>query len=93
MTTVFAGDIGTKIILDCKTDVTLSSVRQIVVRKPVSGARVVLDADLEGSDSIQYTTVAGDLDEVGNWRLQAYIEMPNWQGSGEVVVMAVNRPL
>ncbi len=92
MTTVFAGDIGTKIILDCKTDVTLSSVRQIVVRKP-SGVRVTLDADLEGTDSIQYTTVAGDLDEVGNWRLQAYIEMPNWQGSGEVAVMAVNRPL
>lgn len=92
MTTVFAGDIGTKIILDCKTDVTLSSVRQIIVRKP-SGIRVALDANLEGTDSIQYTVQAGDLDEVGNWRLQAYIEMPNWQGSGEVSVLAVNRPL
>lgn len=92
MTTVFAGDIGTKIILDCEDDVSLSSVRKILVRKP-TGTKVEWVAALEGTNSIQYTTLAGDLDEVGRWRLQAYIEMPAWKGSGEVAMLVINRPL
>ncbi len=92
MTTVFAGDVGTKIILDCGVDITLSSARSILVRKP-TGTKVEWVAALEGTNSIQYTTLAGDLDEVGRWRLQAYVEMPAWKGSGEVAMLVINRPL
>lgn len=92
MTTVFAGDVGTKIILDCGVDISLSSARSIIVRKP-SGLSTTWVSVLEGTNSIQYTTLAGDLDEVGRWKLQAYIEMPSWKGSGEVVMLVINRPL
>lgn len=90
--TVFVGDVGTKILLDCDANVSLSSVRKIMGRKP-SGTKVEWSAALEGTDSIQYTTQAGDLDEVGRWRLQAYVEMPAWKGSGEVATLVINRPL
>jgi len=35
----------------------------------------------------------GDLDVVGDWELQTYVEMPGWKGSGELVTLRVNRPL
>ena len=92
MTTVFVGDTGTKITMDCEDDVSPSSVRKILVRKP-SGLKIEWSATLEGTNFIQYTTLAGDLDEVGRWLLQAYVEMPAWSGSGEVAMLVVNRPL
>ena len=79
-------------MLDCESDVSLSSVRKILVRKP-SGIKVEWSATLDGTNYIQYTTLAGDLDEVGRWKLQAYVEMPAWKGSGEVALLVINRPL
>lgn len=91
-TTVFAGDVGTRIVLDCGEDVSPSIVRKIVVRKP-SGIKIEWSAVLDGTESIQYTTLTGDLDEVGRWRLQAYVEMPAWRGSGDVAMLVINRAL
>jgi hypothetical protein len=37
--------------------------------------------------------ILGDVDMAGNWRLQARITLPNWQGSGDVAAFNVERPL
>jgi len=92
MTVVFVGDVGTEIILDCGTAVTTATTRNIVARSP-RGAKKTWTAVAEGSNSIKYVTQAGDLDQEGNWRLQAYIEMPGWSGHGDVVVLTVKAPI
>lgn len=89
---VYMGDVGTAIILDCVAEVTDATVRSIKVKK-ANGVRVTWSAALEGTTKIKYVVLAGDLDVVGNWTLQAYIEMPNWSGSGDAVALRVNRPL
>ena len=92
MSTVFVGDVGTEIVLDCGVDTTTASVRQIVARKQ-NGAKVTWTAVQEGASSIKYNTVSGDIDSSGNWQLQAYIEMPGWKGFGAVALLTVGNPL
>ena len=88
MTTVYVGDIGTEIILDCGTDISSATVRKINARKP-DGTTLQWLADADGTTSIKYVTVDGDLSAAGLWLLQAYIEMPGWKGRGETARMPV----
>lgn len=92
MTTVYTGDVGTEIILDCVDDVSAATVRNIKVRKP-NGLRTTWAATLDGTTKIKYVIQTGDLDVIGNWALQAYVEIPGWKGSGKLVTLVVNRPL
>ena len=91
-TSVFAGDVGTEIMVDCGADITTATVRSIIVRKP-SGVKVVWDAQTLTSTMIKYTVVDGDLDVVGRWKLQAYVEMPSGRWFGEVATLNVARPI
>jgi hypothetical protein len=92
MTTVYTGDVGTEIILDCIEDITAATVMTIKVRKS-NGVKTTWTATLEGTTQIKYVILTGDLDVVGDWTLQAYIEMTGWKGSGELVTLRVNRPI
>lgn len=92
MITLFLGDVGTEIVLDCGMDVSAATVRQIVARK-ASGTLVEWDALPEGSNSIKYVTQPDDLNVVGEWQLQAKIEMPGWSGLGNIVPLKVARPV
>lgn len=47
----------------------------------------------DGTIAIKHVTILGDLDVVGNWKLQAYIEMPSGRWSGEVATLNVGRPI
>lgn len=60
---------------DSAYDVSSASTKQLVFKKP-SGELLTVDCTFTNSGSdgkIQYSTVSGDLDEVGWWRLQAYL--------------------
>ena len=89
---VFAGDVGTEIMVDCAADITTATVRSIIVRKP-TGVKVVWPAEMLTSTMIKYTVVDGDLDVVGRWKLQAYVEMPSGRWFGEVATLNVARPI
>lgn len=40
----------------------------------------------DGTDGIlQYTTVSGDIDQVGEWNWQAYVKLAAWEGYSEVL--------
>jgi uncharacterized protein involved in high-affinity Fe2+ transport len=81
------GDVGTALIatiLDNGTAMPLATATtlQYILRKP-SGTEVTKTALLytDGSDGkIKYITVAGDFDEAGHYKIQAYIVNPsgNW---------------
>ena len=91
MTTMFVGDVGTEIILDCGVDITTTTVRNIIARKP-DGTKVVWTAAVEGTTAIKYIAQTGDL-MAGKWAFQAYVEMPGWKGFGEVAYHTVSRPI
>jgi len=89
MATIFVGDIGTEIELDCGQDVSLAAVRKIFALKPDQTVAEWV-AVQSGSNSILYVTVAGDIDQVGRHYLQSYLEISGWKGRGEVVILDVS---
>lgn len=82
----YVGDDGTEVSLDCGVNISTAIVRKIKVTKP-DGVASELAADADGTTAIK--GVMGVLDQAGEWRLQAYIEMPGWKGRGKPCVMTV----
>jgi hypothetical protein len=81
------GDIGTNIELTVKdetntvVDISTATTKQLIFRKP-NGTLLTKNATFttDGTDGkIYITTVAGDLDQVGVWYTQAYIEITPYQ--------------
>ena len=88
---IYVGDVGTKIILNCDTDVSTATILTIEVLKP-DGTEISWTATKEsGNTSISYTTEANDLDIPGVWRMQASITSPAWVGLGETAKIRVHR--
>ena len=87
---VYTGDVGTRIILDCGIDVSAATTKQIKYRKP-NGDEGVWDAASVGGEDTQiyYDVEANDIDQVGLWLFQAYIEMAGWSGHGEQAPLIV----
>jgi hypothetical protein len=85
---VFKGDIGTKIILDAGSDISTGTSFSIVYQKP-DGTTGSWTAILEGTQRIYYLTQSGDLDQIGAWKLQLRVELPSWQGRGEIAELTI----
>lgn len=77
------GDIGTEFRITIKDDTTVvdlstASELYLIFKKPGTSGTVTKTASLhtDGTDGIiTYTTVEGDMDEVGTWKVQAKIVM------------------
>jgi len=82
------GDVGTVIDLNVGSDISSATVRKIIYQKP-SGTVEEWAATLYGTTHIRYTTVADDIDEVGMWRFQAYIETPSGKWYGDIATHPV----
>lgn len=91
MTKVYIGDAGTVITLDCGTDISAATAREIEVRKP-DGSTATWAAVASGSNAIAYTTLAGTFDMAGRWRLQAHVTLASGEWLGETAVLDVYTP-
>lgn len=91
MSTMFEGDQGTELVLDCGTDISTASGLKIIARRP-DGLRVEWLAVLDGTNSVMYVIQPGEL-KVGCWQFQSYVEMGGGKWYGEVVKHTVARPL
>jgi hypothetical protein len=97
---IHVGDIGTVFqvtFYDDSTTVDLSSktTLQFVFEKP-SGATMTKNATFvnDGRDGLaSYTTVDGDLDEAGKWRLQGYVVLTGGSWKTSVVTFRVHENL
>jgi hypothetical protein len=82
----YVGDIGTIIQVDVGSDISTSTLRKFLVRKPsneyVEWTASVGDPTQGVYKTLMYIVQAGDWDEAGTYALQAYVEMPGWQGRG-----------
>jgi len=94
MSKIYKNDIGTKIKLDAGCDISATgigaTVWKIIYSKPGS-TRVKGEwtAIAEGTNYAYYVTVANDLNVIGTWQIQLYIESPTWKGYGEMVSFVV----
>ena len=86
MSKIYKNDIGTKIKLDAGCDISAATVLKILYSKP-GKTRVEGEwaASADGTNYAYYLTQAGDLDVIGTWHIQLYIESPTWTGYGETV--------
>jgi hypothetical protein len=88
---VFLNDIGTLINVDVGSDITGATVHQIKYIKP-DGSSGNWDATVS-TQYLQYTTADGDLDELGDWEVQAYVETASGKWHGEVTRFKVLKPI
>lgn len=96
---VHKSDVGTKFRVTLKdastvVDISAATTKEIHFYKP-DGTTLEKTATLytDGSDGImEYTTVAGDIDQTGTWRIQAYIvtSSGSWKSSVEQFVVYEN---
>jgi len=86
---VYVGDVGTVILVDTLSDITSSTVRKILARKP-NGIEIEWAAAVDSTTKLSYTTQDGDLDTVGKWMLQAYVELPSGKWYGETAHFTVH---
>ena len=99
------GDIGTIIRVTVQDkdstctsqvlNVSSATTRRFTLKKP-SGAKLNVTASFttDGTDGqIEYATVDGDLDEVGEWKIQVYLVMPGGSWRSEVGSFRVNANL
>jgi len=85
---IFVGDTGTLISVDTLSDLTGATTALIKYIKP-SGSRGSWGGTLNGT-RIEYRTQTGDLDEIGDYKIYVYVELPDWSGHGEVDIMTVS---
>ena len=83
MKKIYKNDIGTKLSFNADMDISAAEVLKIKYKKP-SGDINSWNAILEGTEEAYYITEDGDLDEIGKWEVQLYVELSDWKGSGEV---------
>ena len=80
---------------DVPVNVSTASTKTIRIRKPdgsvVEKAAAFTTNGSEGK--ITYTTIAGDIDLVGEYRVQAYVVMSGFTGYSTVVRFDANRNL
>ena len=80
----YIGDIGRQFELDAGEDITTATVLQIKYKKP-DGTTGAWTAVVSGTDYAVYTTqLADDLDQLGKWLIQLYVEMGGAKVHGPV---------
>lgn len=82
MSKLYVDDVGTVILVNCGSAVTGATGISMKVKKP-DGTEVSWTATVYGTDYITYTTIAGDLDQSGEYTLQASLTVGGWTGLGE----------
>ena len=96
MSKIYQGDVGTVVeaaVCDENgdaVDLSGATTTDIKVKKP-DGTTTTWTGAVNGSISnqIDYTTVSGDLDQAGRYKVQAYVVTPLWSGLGETAKFTV----
>jgi hypothetical protein len=83
-------DVGTLIKISPSDGLDISSAISSSVRyqKPSGNTGTWTGSVVD--NTIQYTTIDGDIDEAGMWYFQAFVELPSWQGSSDIVSTEVD---
>jgi hypothetical protein len=88
MSKFYVNDIGTEIIVETGSDITLAVVKELQVKKP-SGKVVIWESEVYNTTKLRYVVQPGDWDESGTYTIQAYVELPHWSGHGDSVTLKI----
>ena len=90
MSKIYQGDVGTVFSVDVGTDISSATTTNLKVCKP-DGSNVTWIGAINGgiNTQIDYTIVTDDLDQVGEYKLNAYVVTATWTGHGETVPFVV----
>jgi len=80
--------VGIILEVDTTEDLTTATDTKIYLLKP-DGTELVLPATVYNSTYLRYTTVEGDLDQIGFYRVQAGFTKGNWTGRGSTAEFAI----
>lgn len=84
----FVGDVGTVILLDCGQEISDASVSDIKVKKP-DGTTETWNGTVHEDKYVKYIIQIDDFNIRGEYKFQAYVQTPAWQGLGETVLWRV----
>jgi len=91
MSKIYQDDVGTVFEVDVGDDLSSATTTDLKVRKP-DGTTTTWTGTKDGvvNSQINYTIVEDDLDQVGEYLLQAYVVTPTWTGRGETAAFVVS---
>lgn len=83
-------DTGTTIIVEVCSDITTNTQVEMRVQKP-DGTETIWSASMVPGETskIKHVVGAGDWDQAGVYKLQAYVALPGWTGLGDTVQFRV----
>ena len=86
-TDVHLNDEGTRFLITIKegsdpVDISSATIKELKFkRKDGTGFTVDAGFDTDGTDGVlEYITLPDEINQIGKWSVQPYIEMPNWSG-------------
>ena len=74
--------------MDVGQDITAATGTFLDIKKP-DGTTSQKVASIVDTNYLQYTTVAGDIDQAGVYRIQAVLTLGGWSGLGETAELMV----
>ena len=92
MTKTYINDIGTAIVLDTGQSLAGAVSVGIEARKPNGSTEVSWSGAVVESTKVQFVTLAGTLDQAGEWLLQAKVVLASGTWLGETARLTVYRP-
>ena len=88
----YKGTIGTEVLVDVKENIITATTVLLKVTKPSGIVVNWTDCRVKELTKISYIIKSGDWDEAGEYRLQAYVELPDWSGLGETATFTIYDP-
>lgn len=94
---IFLGDVGTIILIDMGENISAATNITLDIIAPksyVNSDGSVSDGKtwtptIEGTNFLKYTIVAGDLDQIGIYKINPKLKLGDWIGHGETVEFEV----
>jgi hypothetical protein len=90
--TIYQGDVGLEILVDCGRELTGAASPFLRVRLPSGVVRswpATVAAPDQGARHLRYVTRPGDLAEAGVYKIQAALTLGDWSGCGRTASFVV----
>jgi hypothetical protein len=88
----YVGDVGTELIVDVCVDITAAVACKLYVMKPGATVAVEWAAGVYQTQYLRYVIQAGDLSIAGEYKVQAWVQLPSGSWRGDVGVFRVYPP-
>lgn len=92
MSKIYQNDFGTVFKVNVGKNIVGATKVQLLVKKPNASSFTTWVGSVLDRTYIKYVIKRGDLDLVGIYTLQAYVELPAWSGRGDTTTFEVYAP-